>query len=481
MSPSFALVVWLALLIGLLYFDPAKPPRTSLALWVPLVWMFIVATRLPSQWLSGQVELASQGLEEGNSLDRNIYCMFILLSICILISRSFNWSNFFTRNLALTAFLAFALLSVLWSDFPFVSFKRWFRDLGNYLVVLVILSDPKPVEAVRTVLRRLCYLLIPLSILMMKYFPSTGMTYNPWTGTRMYSGPTSSKNSLGVVCLISGVFFFWDTMTRWSDRKRRSTKQILLMNGAFIVMTLWVLKLADSATSRACLVIGCLVIVAAQSKAFKRRPALLKTLLPVGLCLYPILAFGLNMKAELAGAVGRNPTFTDRTAIWKFLPSMQTNPLVGTGYDSFWLGPRLQAIWSSPIGDINEAHNGYLEVYLNLGIVGLFLLSAFLIASYRAICKRLTPFSSLAALTLALWTVLLIYNVTESAFAWQIMWVVFLPGAIAVRGAANRRVQHALRSTVWALPNDSSSAFHGSTICADDHQHIRSGAFGRHT
>ena len=185
----------------------------------------------------------------------------------------------------------------------------------------------------------------------------------------------------------------------------------------------------------------------------------------------------LNLKAELAGAVGRNPTFTDRTAIWKILPSMQTNPLVGTGYDSFWLGPRLQAIWSSPIGGINEAHNGYLEVYLNLGIVGLFLLSAFLIASYRAICKRLTPSSSLASLTLALWTVLLIYNVTESAFAWQIMWVVFLPGAIAVRGVANSRAQHAPRSTAWALPNDSPSVFHGSTICADDHQRIRSGAF----
>ena len=174
MPPSLAFLLWLVLLLGLLYFDPAKTLKASLALWVPLIWMFIVATRLPSQWLSGQVGLASEGLEEGNSLDRNIYCMFILLSICILISRSFNWSNFVTRNLALTAFLAFALLSVLWSDFPFVSFKRWFRDLGNYLVVLVILSDPTPIEAVRTVFRRLCYLLIPLSIFNDEIFPQYG-------------------------------------------------------------------------------------------------------------------------------------------------------------------------------------------------------------------------------------------------------------------------------------------------------------------
>ena len=67
-------------------------------------------------------------------------------------------------------FLLFALLSVLWSDFPLVALKRWFRDLGNYLVILVVLSDPRPLEAVRALLRRLCYLLIPLSILLVKYY-----------------------------------------------------------------------------------------------------------------------------------------------------------------------------------------------------------------------------------------------------------------------------------------------------------------------
>src|ERR1700733_13685132 len=151
MSPSLALVAWLALLVGLLYLDPAKVPGSSLALWVPLTWMFIVGTRLPSQWVGGHVGLVSQALEEGNSLDRSISCGLILLAVGILISRSFKWHDFFMRNLALTTFLCFALLSVLWSDFPFVSFKRWFRDLGNYLVVLVILTDPDPLEAVRTV------------------------------------------------------------------------------------------------------------------------------------------------------------------------------------------------------------------------------------------------------------------------------------------------------------------------------------------
>jgi transposase len=35
-----------------------------------------------------------------------------------------------------------------------------------------------------------------------------------------------------------------------------------------------------------------------------------------------------------------------------------------SGYESFWLGPRLLWVWEQA-GGVNEAHNGYLEVYLN--------------------------------------------------------------------------------------------------------------------
>ena len=88
------------------------------------------------------------------------------------------------------------------------------------------------------------------------------------------------------------------------------------------------------------------------------------------------------------------------------------------------------------LGHINEAHNGYLEVYLNLGLIGLFLLGGFLIASYRTICRRLSPFSSLASLSFGVVDVVLFYNVTEAGFRSGLMWLTFLLGAIAVPGPA---------------------------------------------
>ena len=105
------------------------------------------------------------------------------------------------------------------------------------------------------------------------------------------------------------------------------------------------------------------------------------------------------------------------------------------------MGPRFQLFsQESGLGRINEAHNGYLEVYLNLGIIGLFLLVGFVIASYRTICKRLRPFSNLASLTLALWIILLFFSVTEAGFRSGLMWVTFLLGAIAVPVRAEDRV-----------------------------------------
>jgi exopolysaccharide production protein ExoQ len=429
MPPLTALLVWLVLLLGLLYFDPAKDSRVSAAVWMPVIWMFIIGTRLPSQWLGGQMGSVAQAMQEGNPLDRTVDLILILLAAVTLISRSVQWDKFFARNFALIAFIGFALVSVFWSDFPFIAFKRWFRDLGNYFGILVVLTDPHPIEAARTLLRRLSYLVIPLCVMLIKYFPATSKLYDAWTGASQFTGATTSKNMLGVACLVSGIFFFWDTVTRWHDRKQRRTKRILLVNFALIGMTLWLLNLSSSATSKVCLAIGCLVILAAHSKKFQRSPAVLKLLIPLSFILYLVLAYGLDLSGSFAGAVGRDPTLTDRTKIWAAVLSLHTNPLVGTGYESFWLGPRLERIWPL-VGHVNEAHNGYLDIYLNLGGIGLTLLLLFMIASYRKICKQLGS-SPLASFSLALWTVMLFYDMTESAFRGGLLWITFLLAAIA--------------------------------------------------
>lgn len=433
MPSSLALTIWFILLVLLFRFDPAKNGKESWALWVPVIWIFFVASRLPSQWLGMQISSAVSAAEEGNSLDRIVWLALILLAVGILLSRSFRWSEFVAHNVGLVAYLSFALLSILWSDFAFVALKRWFRDLGGYFVVLVVLSDSRPWEAIRVVLRRVCYLLIPLSIILIKYLPTIGRQYEEWTGQALYVGPTTGKNLLGILCMFSIVFFFSDTVTRWPDRREPRVRQILLVNFAFIAMTTWALYKAHSATASVCAAIGCLVIATADSSVGRRNASVLKALIPASFCLYLILGFGLGMNGTFAEMVGKDATFTDRTKIWSVLYSMHTDPFFGTGYESFWLGSRLDVV-SEKVGlYINEAHNGYLEVYLNLGGIGLFLLIIFLITAYQTICsKRPERNTAFGQLNLAIWTVVLFYNVTEAGFKHGLIWLALLLGAITI-------------------------------------------------
>ena len=53
------------------------------------------------------------------------------------------------------------------------------------------------------------------------------------------------------------------------------------------------------------------------------------------------------------------------------------------------------AICVAVFGPLNESHNGYLEVYLNLGLIGVSLLVGFLITSYRNICRQFASSSQL--------------------------------------------------------------------------------------
>ena len=63
--------------------------------------------------------------------------------------------------------------------------------------------------------------------------------------------------------------------------------------------------------------------------------------------------------------------------------ALHTNPLLGTGYESFWLGSRLQFVWDATEQGILQAHNGYLEIYINLGWVGVILLGGLIVTGYR--------------------------------------------------------------------------------------------------
>ena len=151
MPPQLALLVWSVLLLFLLRYASTEDRTSSPGLWVPVMWISMMGSRSLAQWLGMVPTTAATAFEEGSPLDRSVYLVLMGLAFWILAKRQFSWREAFARNAALTLFLLFALASVVWSDYPFITFKRWIRDLGTYLMVLVVLSDPRPTEAIAIV------------------------------------------------------------------------------------------------------------------------------------------------------------------------------------------------------------------------------------------------------------------------------------------------------------------------------------------
>jgi O-antigen ligase len=89
---------------------------------------------------------------------------------------------------------------------------------------------------------------------------------------------------------------------------------------------------------------------------------------------------------NMVEALGKDPSLTGRTQIWGMVLAMHTNPWIGTGFESFWLGPRLNQMRNAlPNFPINEAHNGYLEIYLNLGWAGICFIALLLATAYKRV------------------------------------------------------------------------------------------------
>jgi exopolysaccharide production protein ExoQ len=99
------------------------------------------------------------------------------------------------------------------------------------------------------------------------------------------------------------------------------------------------------------------------------------------------------------------------------LTHWDVNPLLGVGFESFWLGIRVDMVADMLQGlHINEAHNGYLETYINLGGLGLALTFAMLAATYLKAQRDLTLNFHYGRFRLAYLAAFIVYNWTEAAF-----------------------------------------------------------------
>jgi O-antigen ligase len=129
------------------------------------------------------------------------------------------------------------------------------------------------------------------------------------------------------------------------------------------------------------------------------------------------------------------------------------NPIIGAGFKSFWSGERMARIWVDFPG-IVQAHNGYINLYLEGGFIGLMLLAGLLLSGAFKIKQRAIAGDDFALLRLTFWIILLLYNYSEASFTQiGLLWTLTLLVVTNPVGQPAARPVYAVAPRTVAVPS----------------------------
>lgn len=443
MPPVVALVIFASGIAGLFFLNRGNKGRVSEAFWIPTAWWFIITSRPVSQWL-GVSPTADRTVVylEGSPVDRAVFAFLEALALLVVVSRRRQVGRILRRNWAIALFFIYAAVSISWSDFPFVTLKRWIKGIGDVMMLLILLTEQDVTGAIKCLITRIGFALLPLSVLFIKYYPLLGRRLTKsWTMEPI--GVAVQKNSLGQLCAFFGLGLLWCLRTAYNNRADSSRKRRLLAIGVVLPMIIWLLWMCNSLTSISALGIGSAVMFLSTRPTISRRPALVHVVIIAALAI-ALYALFLQPSGALIQGLGRHPTLTGRTDAWPILMSVENNRVIGAGYESFWLGARFQKVWEE--FEINSAHNGYVEILLNLGWIGVTLLGFMIVKGYRDVIRAYRRDPDMGSLRIAFLVAALLTSFTEAAF--RLMsppWMVFLLATAvtpvqATEGGGRRRL-----------------------------------------
>lgn len=444
MNASVASLVYSLGIAGLFFLNRDKSIRTSRALWLPVVYLWVIGSRPISFWLGSSPANTwnVQAQLDGSPTDAAFFGILLIAGLGVLIHRGDRVQKLLDAYWPIIIYFLFCLLSILWSDFPWVALKRWAKAIGDVVMILIVLTDRQPRAALSRLYSRTAFILIPMSLLWIKYYPTLGRTYDAWTGQQMFTGVSYDKNILGVVTFVLLLGAVWRMLGLLrSEEIPTHRRRVLLAQGVLLALGIYLLSLADSATSSVSFVLGTALMLATCLRFVRRNPAAVHVLvLLLAVAVGSLLLLGNG--ASMAHAVGRNANLTGRTEIWAAVIPLCPNPLIGAGFESFWMSSSvLTKLWAALPGlPLNEAHDGYIETYLELGWIGVGLIAFILIEGYRRSVLAFRRDPAWGSLLIAYILAAAVYNITEAGFRMMHPMWIFLLLAVAASGGVTSGV-----------------------------------------
>src|SRR5262249_21003350 len=133
----------------------------------------------------------------------------------------------------------------------------------------------------------------------------------------------------------------WQLLALSHDAKVKGVKRSILTKGFVFVLVLYLIWIIDSKTALMCFLLANVLITLMRVSRGFRKPVLATSIVVamIASC-YCVLFLGMGSGA--LETLGRNSDLTGRTEIWALLLQLVKNPWLGTGYEDFWMGERLE-------------------------------------------------------------------------------------------------------------------------------------------
>jgi exopolysaccharide production protein ExoQ len=438
MPPNLALLIGATFVFFAFRSDRKRDCGDTKGLFWPFLWYLVVASRPLGYWLNlWGVPLpgGSTDATEGSVVDRFFFLTLTVIGLRTLSQRRFDWGATIRQNPWLVALLALMALSILWSDYPYVSFKRYIKVFGSIVMAMVVLSHPDPLSGFTTILRRCLYIHLPMSIICTRYYRDIGVSFD-WTGTtEAWIGISTTKNTLGQVAMLGVLYFAWEVKRHWNEYGWRNLHVLYLFMGGYL------LKGAEAMSMTSVTVCAFAVTVFLRIQYLRDRPEAIGRFVHFVFCgtaalilfvvIHSIVMFPADsFFGSIITLLGRDITMTDRTYIWNDVyAATEGSPLLGVGYGGFWIGRIANIPWNAYMTWVlGQAHSGYVDTYLQLGFVGVFLLTGVLVSKLPELLASLTTDFDFGCFRITLFLTILFVNMAESTHLRgdHHLWLIFM-------------------------------------------------------
>jgi exopolysaccharide production protein ExoQ len=364
-----------------------------------------------------------------------------LITFCLLVLRWKEVLPVISRSKFVWLLFGLAALSIFWSYSPDLTRTRVVALFGTMMFSLYLASHYSLKEQLH-LLGWIFGAIIVASLLFVIFLPNYGMMGGFHAGA--WRGIYNHKNVLGKIMVPSAIVFY---LLSLDSKNKRWVLWSFLAASVFLML---LTKAASPLVNLTILMILLSILPILRWNYLFMVPVIIGVA-SVGILLYLSI---INNSAELVGALGKDLTFTGRTNFWPLMiDKIWEKPLLGYGFGAFWQGldgPSAY-VWNAADFKAPNGHNGYLDICLELGFVGLSIYTIQYIISLR---KALSSIK-ISRTPEIFWPILLLCyvvlsNLTESVLVLQnnFLWILQLSVFFALPMQHSTKVNNSLLEEV---------------------------------